>query len=1225
MSQPIVINIGAIPNDGTGDPLRTAFNDVNLNFANVFASGPVGSNIQIANNIVSTLNTNGNLVLSPNGIGIVQSNVSIVPNLTNVRNLGSATQRWATVYGQYLNISSGTTIAGDLSVAGNLTVSGNIIEMGNIVTDSLTIQLGNTVSNSAGADGAGITVGASDNIATILYNSTDNEWNTNIGISAVGNVSAGNVLTSAQVIANGEIQSGTGFFTGGYLSVNGSTDLANVDVSGNLSAVGNITADFFIGDGSQLTNLPLATNSTVGVVALGNGFTLNASNQVTTSSLYNTNLTQPTQHYALSVDTNGVVILPDQSIINGSTLRAVAGSYAGLTTNDGENSWVWVDASGAYIATQYSESGNSHQWTFDNTGSTIFPTLTTQRGDNPSGTIQGQTLLFGDATQEAIISTPDGNDTYINSQRLVINPGQGNGSGEGGDIYLWAGRGGPTSGSGGDVKIRGGQGMNTSGTGGYIRIEGGDSQQNGYPGYIDITGGRGGTTQGAYVRITGGQGATNGGEAGVIGGYGTDVGGDANITAGYGGTNQGGNVNITGGGSALGLSGYGNINVNAGASQWVFNNTGNLTAPGAISAVGNVTAGNITTGGIANVNSMNISQSIRWDYSGSEIYEDGALVINGPGGILATGNITAQFEFNDGAGNSSGIYSDANSSILYGNTYTIVRSNNAGGGGYRDWTFGVDGNLTLPGNGEISINYANGQPYGGTGSAGAAGNAGDIQINVAGNIGADSTLRYVDNGGEMTLYADYLNAPGIFTSDIYAGDGTPSNITLTTSYGNATWTFDTIGSLTLPGGSRLRPLGANLDIFAGTGSYVNLITSDESTAVGVDGGGGYITTAGGTWDFDTAGNLSAPGNVSAAGNIIGGNIVTSGSGGDITMSGGNITGAGNISAGNVSTTGNITAANFIGNTFSLSQTILPTIQSIIIANTSSEYETSGGTGYANVLVANVIPVIEYGVIVTAGSTVDKYVTGNLANIPGTEKIMISTGTSDQPFTVYSYVTTNAGTYYSGPEVGFSGLCLLKGTMISLADGTYKPIEDINNDDLLLTWDFDLGQYAQARPLWIKRGETGTRYNELTFSDGTILRTFDQHRIFNKQAGAFTYPMSDDTPIGTITVNEHGQEITLVKREIVWNTIEHYNIITDHHINLFANSVLTSCRFNNIYPITDMKFVKDVVLNRNLSEFAEIESRFVSGLRLQEQSFDLTMIEGYVNRLLATEATELIGV
>ena len=42
-----VINIGAIPNDGTGDPLRTAFNETNLNFDQVFAAGPVLSNVQI--------------------------------------------------------------------------------------------------------------------------------------------------------------------------------------------------------------------------------------------------------------------------------------------------------------------------------------------------------------------------------------------------------------------------------------------------------------------------------------------------------------------------------------------------------------------------------------------------------------------------------------------------------------------------------------------------------------------------------------------------------------------------------------------------------------------------------------------------------------------------------------------------------------------------------------------------------------------------------------------------------------------------------------------------------------------------------------------------------------------------------------------------------------------------------------------------------------------------
>jgi hypothetical protein len=116
-----IINTGAVANDGTGDPLRTAFTETNSNFTEIYTAGPVGSNVQIANNTILTLNTNGNLVLAPNGIGVVQSNVNIVPNQANVRNLGSSTQRWSTVYTQYLNVTNG--ISGDLTVTGNLSAA----------------------------------------------------------------------------------------------------------------------------------------------------------------------------------------------------------------------------------------------------------------------------------------------------------------------------------------------------------------------------------------------------------------------------------------------------------------------------------------------------------------------------------------------------------------------------------------------------------------------------------------------------------------------------------------------------------------------------------------------------------------------------------------------------------------------------------------------------------------------------------------------------------------------------------------------------------------------------------------------------------------------------------------------------------------------------------------------------------------------------------------------
>ena len=246
---------------------------------------------------------------------------------------------------------------------------------------------------------------------------------------------------------------------------------------------------------------------------------------------------------------------------------------------------------------------------------------------------------------------------------------------------------------------------------------------------------------------------------------------------------------------------------------------------------------------------------------------------------------------------------------------------------------------------------------------------------------------------------------------------------------------------------------------------------------------------------------------------------------------------------------------------------------------------------------------------------------------GTQSKTLTSLTGYTRYWAQVYAETDNGTAYSAPNyLSVTSICLLAGTMIALADGTYKTIEDITYTDRMLSWDFDLGCYAETKAVWIKQTETGSQYNLLTFSDGTTLRTFDQHRIFNKQAGSFTYPMTDATPIGTITVNEHGQEITLISKEIVVDTIEYYNVITDYHMNLFSDSILTSCRFNNIYPITDMKFVKDTRTLRTRDEFENIPDRFFYGLRLAEQTFDLAMIEWYVNRLLSVEqSVELVAV
>jgi hypothetical protein len=112
------INYGNTANDGQGDPLRTAFIKTDDNFDAIWAAGPVGSNVSIANNTLQVLNTNGSLTLSPNGIGDIRVTRPVVPNLNNTHDLGAENNRFREIFVG----TGGINVLGEIS-AGNLQVS----------------------------------------------------------------------------------------------------------------------------------------------------------------------------------------------------------------------------------------------------------------------------------------------------------------------------------------------------------------------------------------------------------------------------------------------------------------------------------------------------------------------------------------------------------------------------------------------------------------------------------------------------------------------------------------------------------------------------------------------------------------------------------------------------------------------------------------------------------------------------------------------------------------------------------------------------------------------------------------------------------------------------------------------------------------------------------------------------------------------------------------------
>ncbi len=139
------INYGTTANDGLGDPLRTAFIKVDENFDNVWLAGPVGSNITIANNTIQNDSTNGNIILKPNGVGVIQANAAIVPNTANTRDIGSNS----------LPFRAGYFGVGGLRVDGNVTganlVTGGLISATGTITGDILIS-----SNQSGLEGGEI-------------------------------------------------------------------------------------------------------------------------------------------------------------------------------------------------------------------------------------------------------------------------------------------------------------------------------------------------------------------------------------------------------------------------------------------------------------------------------------------------------------------------------------------------------------------------------------------------------------------------------------------------------------------------------------------------------------------------------------------------------------------------------------------------------------------------------------------------------------------------------------------------------------------------------------------------------------------------------------------------------------------------------------------------------------------------------------------------------------
>lgn len=209
------------------------------------------------------------------------------------------------------------------------------------------------------------------------------------------------------------------------------------------------------------------------------------------------------------------------------------------------------------------------------------------------------------------------------------------------------------------------------------------------------------------------------------------------------------------------------------------------------------------------------------------------------------------------------------------------------------------------------------------------------------------------------------------------------------------------------------------------------------------------------------------------------------------------------------------------------------------------------------------------------------------------------------------------------------ICFCKDTRISLRDGQTKLVQDIDYNDELLVWNFDECKFDKAKPLWIKKVEYTHSYYKVTFDDGSSINLVGSdgrcHRLFNYDDMVFESATElVGKRVHTINGIVRVKSVKKVKEEC-----EYYNIITDYHMNCFANGVLASCRYNNLYPIVDMKFDKSGIDSNDgemrstkRTELSKhIPYKYIKGMRLDEnlsQSIEDTI--EYVRNIIRREKT-----
>lgn len=176
-----------------------------------------------------------------------------------------------------------------------------------------------------------------------------------------------------------------------------------------------------------------------------------------------------------------------------------------------------------------------------------------------------------------------------------------------------------------------------------------------------------------------------------------------------------------------------------------------------------------------------------------------------------------------------------------------------------------------------------------------------------------------------------------------------------------------------------------------------------------------------------------------------------------------------------------------------------------------------------------------------------------------------------------------------------GGCLFVGTPVLMADGTYRPIEQVKRGDMVQSWDFFQGKMVQALVMFCGVYEEFTGdLAEVTFEDGAVLKIgipqqildFDTRRgmVIDRAAGQWLGHRAAqlDPSMGKL------RPLKIVSIKIYEGTVDVWEVLTAQQLNFFAETgILTEMASGmpmGFYEIGDGFIYDDEAMKRDIEKY-----------------------------------------